>query len=96
MSHMKTSAVPGVVALVMAFSSSAQTPSANGIPDPAPPTLSRLDLTCADFKHTQNGGWSPLRPIQVGTVTIRAGVTLRDGVAYGGVRLVALLKNECR
>jgi hypothetical protein len=97
MLHTKIIAISGAIALVLAsFNTLAQSASASAIPAPSPPTLSSLELTCTDFKHNQNGSWSPLHPIQVGGVRILAGVSFREGTVFSGIDLAAILKKECK
>jgi hypothetical protein len=53
-------------------------------------------LNCSDFKLNDNGSWSPVRAIQIGSVTMGPGVSFTPGVQFGGVDLATILNQKCR
>ena len=63
--------------------------------DAPEPTLDSLHLTCSDFTHNDDGSWSPVRAISSNGVIMSPDVSYRSGVVINGVKIVALLENEC-
>lgn len=63
--------------------------------DAPEPTLDSLHLTCSDFTHNDDGSWSPVRAISFNGVIMSPDVSYRSGVVINGVKIVALLENEC-
>ena len=59
------------------------------------PTLDSLHLTCSDFTHNDDGSWSPVRAISFNGVIMSPDVSYRRGEIINGVKIVALLENEC-
>jgi hypothetical protein len=92
-------AIPALCAITLAmvsFSIFAQGPSAVGQQPPGPPTLESLHLTCSDFKHNQDGTWSPVHPMQIGAAAIGPSNSLREGTYVADYDLAAMLNKVCR
>lgn len=78
---------------VLAFLLTTATFAQTSAPQQAPSQQS--GLTCADFVRSPNGMWSPIRPVQIGGVTMGPGVSFGQGVTMGGVNLAAELEKQC-
>lgn len=77
------------VSLVVAGPALAQQPNP---PAPAP----TAQLRCDDFTRNPDGSWSALHPVTINGVTLGGpGVRFREGVAFGGVDLAAILNQRC-
>lgn len=45
----------------------------------------------AAFRRNPNGSWSPIRPIQLGSITMGPGLSFNRGAFFSGVELAAVL-----
>jgi hypothetical protein len=67
---------------------------------PIPANAQTPQIDCSQFRHNDDGSWSPLVPVRItgpnGSVQIGPGVSFREGVAFMGIDLAALLDQQCR
>jgi hypothetical protein len=52
-------------------------------------------IPCDAFQHNPDGSWTPLKPVSLGGVHVGPGVSLREGVKFGGVDFAAELNKQC-
>jgi hypothetical protein len=56
---------------------------------------SQTTVNCADFTRNPDGSWSPVKPVQLGGITMGPGVRFTPGVLFGGVDLASALNQHC-
>jgi hypothetical protein len=58
------------------------------------------EITCRDFRHNQDGSWSPLKPIMIkgpqGSVEMGPGTSFREGVVFMGYDIAKDLDQKCQ
>jgi hypothetical protein len=64
-------------------------------PSSAQPPPAKQTVKCADFKHNEDGSWSPVAPVTINGVMMSPDVSFRAGAQMGGVDIGAMLDKKC-